>query len=389
MNYGELSSHRLMVRDEARTAAFQRAIERSVKPGDVVLDLGAGSGILSLFAARAGAARIYAVERDPRTAAFAAELIRRNGFDSVVRVLPGDIRAVRIPERVNLIVSEWMGTIGIDENMYGALLWARDNLLADGGQIIPRSVTTMIAPAAPAQRPDSAFFMERPYGLDLSPLCEPSVNELLMVRRRVTGPDLAAAPQKLWTQDAASDSPDLVRNPITADLVFEFEKKAAASALAAWFVAELADDVILSNAPNAPDTHWGQMLLPLATRLEFQPGDRLAVSVTAWPVGPGPLMFAWKWQVNDGPPAQLDTAGGTGAPQMEVAAAEASATVPQRRSALSRYLAELALDPDKLAELLADPDAALASLSEEHAEALRSRDPYRIGMAMFEAEDAK
>lgn len=388
MNYGELSSHRLMVRDEARTAAFQRAIERSVKPGDVVLDLGAGSGILSLFAARAGAARVYAVERDPRTAAFAAELIRRNGFDSVVRVLSGDVRAARIPERVNLIVSEWMGTIGIDENMYGALLWARDNLLAEGGRIVPRSVTTMIAPAAPAQRPDSAFFLERPYGLDLGPLCEPSLNELLMVRRRVTGPDLAAPPQKLWTQNAATDTADLVRNPITSDVVFEFGKKAAASALAAWFVADLADDVILSNAPNAPDTHWGQMLFPLATRLEFQPGDRLAVSVTAWPVGPGPLMFAWTWRVNDGPPAQLDTAGGAGAPQPD-AAAEASVAVPQRRSALSRYLAELALDPDKLADLLADPDAALAGLSAEHAEALRSRDPYRIGMAMFEAEDAQ
>ena len=68
-----------MICDRVRTEAFRRAIESVVRPGDVVLDVGAGSGILSLFAARAGAARVYAVERTT-VATVAQMLAAANGL---------------------------------------------------------------------------------------------------------------------------------------------------------------------------------------------------------------------------------------------------------------------------------------------------------------------
>ena len=65
--YAELEVHRTMICDRVRTEGFRRAIDAVVRPGDVVLDVGAGSGILSMFAARAGAARVYAIERTTRS----------------------------------------------------------------------------------------------------------------------------------------------------------------------------------------------------------------------------------------------------------------------------------------------------------------------------------
>ena len=77
-----------MICDRVRTGAFRRAIDSVVRPGDVVLDVGAGSGILSVFAARAGAARVYAVERTS-AAVLAQELAAANGVAEIVQVIHG------------------------------------------------------------------------------------------------------------------------------------------------------------------------------------------------------------------------------------------------------------------------------------------------------------
>ena len=113
--YAEFEVHRTMICDRVRTEAFRRAIDSVVRPGDIVLDVGAGSGILSVFAARAGAARVYAVERT-RAAVLAQDSPPRTGRAD----RPGDpwrLTDVELPERVDVIVSEWLGGFGIDEGM--------------------------------------------------------------------------------------------------------------------------------------------------------------------------------------------------------------------------------------------------------------------------------
>ncbi|HEX5878722.1 MAG TPA: 50S ribosomal protein L11 methyltransferase, partial [Actinomycetota bacterium] len=110
--YAEIAVHRTMICDRVRTEAFRRAIDSVVRPGDVVLDVGAGSGILSMFAARAGAARVYAVERTT-VAVLAQQLAASNGLDEIVHVIQGDILDVDPPERVDVVVSEWLGGFGI------------------------------------------------------------------------------------------------------------------------------------------------------------------------------------------------------------------------------------------------------------------------------------
>ncbi|HEV2918346.1 MAG TPA: 50S ribosomal protein L11 methyltransferase, partial [Actinomycetota bacterium] len=82
--YAEIAVHRTRICDRVRIEAFRRAIDSMVRPGDIVLDIGAGSGILSMFAARAGAARVYAVERTT-VAVLAQELAAANGVAEIVQ----------------------------------------------------------------------------------------------------------------------------------------------------------------------------------------------------------------------------------------------------------------------------------------------------------------
>src|SRR4249919_1094887 len=106
--YAEFEVHRTMICDRVRTEAFRRAIDSVVRPGDIVLDVGAGSGILSVFAARAGAARVYAVEQTS-IAVLAQELATANEVEQIVHVIHDDVLNVEPPERVDVVVSEWLG----------------------------------------------------------------------------------------------------------------------------------------------------------------------------------------------------------------------------------------------------------------------------------------
>lgn len=145
--YGDLGVHRWMLRDRVRNEAYQRAIQQVVKPGDVVLDIGAGTGILSIFAAAAGARRVFAVERT-RVASIARTMIARNGYENVIQVLEQDVEDVELPEKVDVIVSEWMGGFGVDENMLAPQVIARQRFLKPGGKMIPAKVTAIIAPVS-------------------------------------------------------------------------------------------------------------------------------------------------------------------------------------------------------------------------------------------------
>lgn len=115
--YDSVAMHRVMVADEVRTSAFRDSILATVKPGDVVVDVGAGSAILSMFAVQAGAARVYGIERAPGAAALARRVVNDNGLADRVSIVEGSAESVRLPEPADVVVSEWLGVFGVDENM--------------------------------------------------------------------------------------------------------------------------------------------------------------------------------------------------------------------------------------------------------------------------------
>lgn len=172
-SYGENDIHAVMIQDKVRTATYANFILRNpdLFKGATVLDVGCGTGILSLFAARAGAARVFAVDASD-IAEKAEKIVKENGLDNVITVIRGKIEDVQLPDdikEVDIIVSEWMGYALLYESMLDSVLKARDRFLRPGGVMSPSQCQMMLAlcDAADTYKERIGFWSDI-YGFDLS-----------------------------------------------------------------------------------------------------------------------------------------------------------------------------------------------------------------------------
>lgn len=101
--------------DEKRSLAFKKAIQKTVQKGDIVVDMGTGSGILAMFAARVGAKKVYAVEIDENNVRTLKNTFLENGLADIIEVIHGDVTKVQLPEKVNVIIGEMIATALIEE----------------------------------------------------------------------------------------------------------------------------------------------------------------------------------------------------------------------------------------------------------------------------------
>ena len=293
--YAEFEVHRTMIRDRVRTEAFRHAVHSVVHPGDIVLDVGAGSGILSLFAAQAGAARVYAVEQTS-VAVLARDLAAANGVEAIVQVMQGDVFDLEPPERVDVVVSEWLGGFGIDEGMLVPVIVARDRWLKPGGTMIPYSATAWAALVYDRHLADMVDFLRHnPYSLRLDNLVDKTVNEILYSgsSRHLAAADRRSEPSRLWTTDAALVPVEQAQAPHEAETVLTVHERGTANALALWFSAELAPGISLSVGPGDPPTHWGMTTAPLNSPVELTPGMVVRARVRTTPARPTGTWTSW------------------------------------------------------------------------------------------------
>uniref|UniRef100_A0A673JMZ3 Histone-arginine methyltransferase CARM1 n=1 Tax=Sinocyclocheilus rhinocerous TaxID=307959 RepID=A0A673JMZ3_9TELE len=283
--YGCLSQQQNMLQDYLRTATYQKAILlNDVDFRDkVVLDVGCGTGILSFFAVQAGAKKVYAVEGSS-VAKYAEILVQTNNLSNKITVLSGKIEEVCCPEKVDVIISEPMGYMLLNERMLESYLHAK-NWLKPKGMMFPTQGDIHLAPFTDEQlymehHARSHFWNQRCfYGVNLSGLLSSAVDEFF--RQPIVDTFdmqvLMARSVKYTINFLEAKEEDLHRLEIP--FVFKLLQSGLIHGLAFWFDVAFVGSrmtVWLSTAPNEPLTQWYQVRCLLQTPLFAKMGQTLS-----------------------------------------------------------------------------------------------------------------
>jgi protein arginine N-methyltransferase 1 len=272
----ELIEHAGYFRDSRKLSAYQQAVDAVVRPGDVVVDLGSGTGLLGLMAARAGAARVYMVDWGP-ILGLAQEIAARNGYADRVIPVRGSSLEVMLPELADLVMCDQIGGFVYDAGVLEYFDDARRRLLKPGGTLLPSAFTLHLAPVhAPEARANVDLWGADPGGFDTSAAHRLAIN----TEWRIDGSQATVAAPPAEVATIASSSVEPVRESTT----FTFDEAGSVDGLLGWFEAELAPGVSLTNAPGAPGRmqRWCNFY-PTKQRLDVAPGDTLTTSVDLRP----------------------------------------------------------------------------------------------------------
>jgi len=281
-HYSELSLQRIMVLDKPRTDAFAEAISEVVGTGDRVVDVGAGSGLLSMLAAKAGAESVCGLER-AAIADVARHLVKTNGLDEVVEILHENASTYESEEKVDLIVSEWLGHFAFTEGMLQHVIACRDKNLKPGGRMLPSGVKLLLAPLHSPQlyeKEGPGSWNIEVHGLDYSSLEEIEANQAIGVKTFIDSADLLAPGQTIVNLDlVAASEKDIWQS---GELTFVAERDGQLQGFAGWFSAQLSPSVCLDTAPDKPGTHWAQTYLPLSP-ISVEKGESIAIKYALYP----------------------------------------------------------------------------------------------------------
>jgi protein arginine N-methyltransferase 1 len=281
--------HANLLMDRVRTESFQRTISKVVKAGDVVLDLGSGTGILSFLACQAGARRVYAIESGD-VAQLSGLLCAANGVQDRVVVLNDSSYRVTLPEKADVIVTDTFHTFGLQDGLLGSVIDARRRSLKEGGRIVPRTMQLFFVPV---ELPDIYRRLEvwstDLYGFDFSAAREFATNNLYSVpidpdvfRKAFLGEPAAL----LTIRFSDADTPN-----VSGDVTLVSTRPGLLHGLGGWFAAELDEGILLSNSPDIMTVSWKNAFFPLDRPVLVAAGDALKVRIETCNGA------AWRWQV--------------------------------------------------------------------------------------------
>lgn len=312
--YGYLYHQKDMLEDQNRMTAYHNAVRLNPDSfkDKVVLDVGTGSGVLAMWAAQAGAKKVYAVEAT-HMAVQARKIVAANGLSDIVEVFQCKVEELVLPEKVDVIISEWMGYFLLRESMFDSVLNARDKWMKPGGAMFPSHAKMYLSAIKTAKSKQKQQELDESlnvwddfvanthenYGIDLTCMNsefedeqkEHYLNSSAWVDIHPTQL-LCAKPFTLASFDLNTCTMDDIA--MLRDVDFElslFERNSGASgdemcagAFAGWFDVTFAGSsenpcenvVELTTAPDANGaTHWGQQAFYMYPEISPSRGSKI------------------------------------------------------------------------------------------------------------------
>lgn len=266
-----LLMHQVMIGDRRRIEAYDAALARSIKPGDVVVDVGAGMLVLSLLALKHGARHVYAIEADPQIIPVAAALAEDNNLRGRLTLVQADARTVRLPERADVLVCEMMGNIGGEEEMPEIVRRVARHNLKPGGRIIPERLLTYLQAVAFDDEGWGVWSKDfHGYSLSAVQAYAPNRAQLHFFTRHPT----LLSDAEIVSDDQLGRAAAQPRSLSTLKIT----ERGELHALIGYFNAVLAPGIALSNFPSYPGCNWAVWTWPLRYS-DVMPGDALRVQI--------------------------------------------------------------------------------------------------------------
>lgn len=261
-----------MLSDKVRMDAYRQAIFKTVKPGDVVVDMGAGTGLLGIWALQAGAKKVYAIEKTSAIE-LARDIARANNCLHKIEFIQKNSVDVELPEKADVLISETLGSFGIDENTLQFTRDAKQRFLHQQGRLIPRSIELFVAPVDDSETYQKIDFWRHIKDIDFTPAFDLFSKKIMV--ESVNNQGLLSAPVSLGRIDLGNISSDMFQ----ARQYIKIEKAGNLHGVAGWFELELCDGVTISTSPHELQTHWKQAFFPFENMIEVIVGDVLDWSV--------------------------------------------------------------------------------------------------------------
>ncbi|KAF2097645.1 S-adenosyl-L-methionine-dependent methyltransferase [Rhizodiscina lignyota] len=280
-SYNHHGIHEEMLKDDVRTRAYRDAIYQNghLFRDKVVLDVGCGTAILSMFAVKAGAKHVIGVDMSTIIDK-AREIVAVNGMSNKITLIQGKMEEVQLPfPKVDIIVSEWMGYFLLYESMLDTVLYARDKYLKPGGLIFPDKATIFMAGIEDGEyKEEKIGFWDNVWGFDYTPLKATAMTEPLVdtvdIKAVVTDPK-AVVMLDLYTVTPA----DLT---FTVPFTLDVRRNDFVHALIAWFDIEFSachKPIRFSTGPHTKYTHWKQTVFYLQHVLTVESAEQISGSL--------------------------------------------------------------------------------------------------------------